>query len=235
MDFSSDAIVLVMKLDYERQCYRHARTIVRERLRQLQASVDETVRAVNRTCPAARKPIPLPRRALLTPPPEVDCEFKDSSREDAGGAPRPGPARARGAAAQDDAAVRMKLDYERQCYRHEEMILRDGLRLLQVSMGETIKAINRSERTAAKRQSAAKRQAAAKRQLAAKRQAAAKRQLAAKRQAAAKRQQPDDRKLSVAEEQEAPCAAVVRGRCIGRDPDPRVRFMLQHDSTLVDN
>jgi hypothetical protein len=235
MDFSSDAIVLVMKLDYERQCYRHARTIVRERLRQLQASVDETVRAVNRTCPAARKPIPLPRRALLTPPPEVDCEFKGSSREDAGGAPRPGPARARGAAAQDDAAVRMKLDYERQCYRHEEMILRDGLRLLQVSMGETIKAINRSERTAAKPQSAAKRQAAAKRQLAAKRQAAAKRQLAAKRQAAAKRQQPDDRKLSVAEEQEAPCAAVVRGRCIGRDPDPRVRFMLQHDSKLVDD
>jgi hypothetical protein len=183
----------------------------------------------------------LPGRALLNPPADIDCEFKDSSREDAGGAPQPSPARARGAAAQDDAAVRMKLDYERQCYRHDEMILRDSLRLLQVSMGETIKAVNRCERTAAKpqsaakRQPAAKRQAAAKRQLAAKRQAAAKRQSAAKRRSAAKRQQPDDRKLSVAEEQEAPCAAVVRGRCIGRDPDPHVRFMLQHDSTLVDD
>jgi hypothetical protein len=35
-----------MKLDYEAQCYRQAEFIVRERLLQLQDSVDETIRAV---------------------------------------------------------------------------------------------------------------------------------------------------------------------------------------------
>jgi hypothetical protein len=34
-----------MKLDYERQCYRHAETIVRRRLQLLQASVGEMLKA----------------------------------------------------------------------------------------------------------------------------------------------------------------------------------------------
>jgi hypothetical protein len=182
-----------MKLDYERQCYRHARTIVRDRLRQLQASVDETLQAVNRTCPAAstrpgsRTSIPLPGRALLTPPADVDCEFKDSSLDDPGGAPQPTPTRA-----QADAALRIKLDYERQCYRHDEMILRNALQLLQASVGGMIEAVN--ERPAAKQQ------------------------------------RPVDRKSRSA--RKAPCAATSRGKCIGRDPDPHVRFMIQRDSSL---
>jgi hypothetical protein len=36
------------KLDYERQCYRHAGIIARERMRLLQASVRRTARAINR-------------------------------------------------------------------------------------------------------------------------------------------------------------------------------------------
>ena len=41
------------KLDYERQCYRHAEMIVRSRLQLLQGSVDETIKAV-KTQRAAR-------------------------------------------------------------------------------------------------------------------------------------------------------------------------------------
>ena len=73
------------QLDYERQCHRDAGVILRDRLLQLQASVGVTVKAINRVCPAAvstaqpgSKPsIPLPRRTLLTPPPEFDCTFEE--------------------------------------------------------------------------------------------------------------------------------------------------------------
>src|SRR5215470_14820352 len=41
------------QLDYERQCHRDAGVILRDRLVQLQASVGETVKAINRACPAA--------------------------------------------------------------------------------------------------------------------------------------------------------------------------------------
>src|SRR5262245_58702225 len=46
-----DAATLALKLDYERQCYRQVKTILRDRLQQLQTSVLETVVAVTRTCP----------------------------------------------------------------------------------------------------------------------------------------------------------------------------------------
>src|SRR5690242_17263093 len=119
------------QLDYERQCHRDADLILRDRLLKLQASVGETVKAINRACPDAvstarpgsRPSIPLPRPTLLTRPPDVDCTFKDSS-DAADSAPSPTPAQA-------VAAVRMKLDYERQCYRHNEIILRNGLEQLQ--------------------------------------------------------------------------------------------------------
>src|SRR5262245_4301224 len=150
-DPGDDAAAQNMKLDHERQCYRHARMILRDGLLQLQASVDETMKAVKRACPAASTggaaapgsgtSIPLPSRALLTPPPDFNCAFKG---DEAAGASQPSPTRA-----QADAALRMQLDYERQCYRHNEMILRTGLRLLQVSVGETIKAV---EQPAARQQ-----------------------------------------------------------------------------------
>jgi hypothetical protein len=215
------------QLDYERQCHRDAGVILRDRLLRLQASVGETIKAVNRACPAAgsmARPgsppsIPLPRRTLLTPPPELDCTFKDSS-DAADGAARPTPAEA-------IAAVRMKLDYERQCYRHNEIILRNGLEQLQAAAGETIKAITGNDRSAA---SAANGNPAAKQQPAAPKQqsATATQQPLAMQRPAAVEEHTSDR---ASRTQEAPCAAFSsRGRCIGRDPDPRVRSMMSHDT-----
>ena len=64
--------------------------------------------------------VPLPSLALLAPQPEPDCEFPTT----------------------DSAAdERQKLDYERQCYRHAEMIARARLRVLQRSVARTIRAV----------------------------------------------------------------------------------------------
>jgi hypothetical protein len=82
--------------------------------------------------------IPLPNRTLLAPPPEFNCEFKAASFDGARGQSSPGLAPAQ---ADPDSALRAKLDYERQCYRHAEIILRDRLLALQAAVGETIKAV----------------------------------------------------------------------------------------------
>jgi hypothetical protein len=125
-------VAVQMKLDYERQCYRHAAMIADDRLRSLQASVGERIRVVDR--------VPLPDRALLAPPAEFDCEFKTVAPDDPRGAPQPNAAGAQ-AGSGADGALRTKLDYERQCYQHAEMIARDRLRRLQAAVGETIKAV----------------------------------------------------------------------------------------------
>jgi len=61
----------------------------------------------------------------------------------------------------------------------------------------------------------------------------ASRAFALARQRPASRQQRPDRIVSSA--QVAPCAYYLRGRCMGRDPDPTVRFMLRHDSSMVND
>ena len=66
--------------------------------------------------------IPVPGRELLNRQAEPDCEFKTTDPK---------------------ADERQKLDYERQCYRHAEMIVRSRLQLLQGSVDETIKAFKR--------------------------------------------------------------------------------------------
>jgi len=64
--------------------------------------------------------VPIPNEALLKPQPEPDCTFP----------------------ATDTAAdERQKLDYERQCYRHAEMIARARLQLLQESVAKTPAAV----------------------------------------------------------------------------------------------
>jgi Protein of unknown function (DUF3551) len=131
------------KLDHERQCYRHAEMILRDRLLQLQAPAGEMIRAATKCAaasagssarPGARTSIPLPAQALLASPPEFQCEKTAPTRVQA----------------DPDAALRAKLDHERQCYRHAEMIMRDRLLKLQASLGETITAINRGEPPAVK-------------------------------------------------------------------------------------
>lgn len=71
-----------------------------------------------------KTPIPLPDRALLVPQPEPDCELKTQTHLNS-----PGPD-----------TEHMTLEYERECYREAEIIVRSRLRQLQVSVGETIKA-----------------------------------------------------------------------------------------------
>jgi len=72
----------------------------------------------------AAAPLPLPARALLKRQPEPRCEF---------------------ATAGADADQRQKLDYERQCYRHAEMIARGRLDRLQDSVARTIRAVRRGD------------------------------------------------------------------------------------------
>ena len=43
----------------------------------------------------------------------------------------------------EDANDRQKLVYERQCYRHAEIIVRDRLQLLQNAVDKTIEAVKR--------------------------------------------------------------------------------------------
>jgi hypothetical protein len=78
------------------------------------------------TGPRSRTPIPLPGRELLEPQPEFKCELGTTE-------PKTDELR--------------KLNYERQCYRHAELILRARLDRLQRSVTETIKAIKRRERS----------------------------------------------------------------------------------------
>jgi hypothetical protein len=91
------------------------------------------------TAPASMTAIPLPDQELLSPQPEFDCELKTTSVDNTSDQGQPNPTRGQ-ADPGADAALRTKLDYERQCYRHAMIILQERLRLLQLSVGETIKA-----------------------------------------------------------------------------------------------
>jgi hypothetical protein len=64
----------------------------------------------------ARTPIALPDKALLEPQPDPDCQFQGAATDE-----------------------RQKLDYQQQCYRQAEMIVRDRLRQLQKSAGKSIR------------------------------------------------------------------------------------------------
>ena len=65
----------------------------------------------------------------MNPQSEPDCKFKDALSN---------PITAE--------QMRMKLDYEQQCYRQAEEIVRARLRELQDSIGETIRVIEQRKR-----------------------------------------------------------------------------------------
>jgi hypothetical protein len=73
-----------------------------------------------------KSPIPLPDRSLLEPHPKPDCTFRG---------PLSNPVTIE--------EMRMKLDYEQQCYRQSESITRDRLQQLQNSVDKTIKTEGR--------------------------------------------------------------------------------------------
>jgi len=86
--------------------------------------VSQPVGRVKLATPSPATPIPLPVATLLIRQPQPSCETTDSSVDE-----------------------RQKLDYERQCYRHAEMIVRARLELLQGSIDKTISALRNSERS----------------------------------------------------------------------------------------
>src|SRR5262245_38190615 len=73
--------------------------------------------------PPARAAIPLPDEQLLVPPQEPACQHAAANGVDA----------------------RAQLDYERQCYRHAEIIVRERLQALQAAIADTIRAVRRGE------------------------------------------------------------------------------------------
>jgi hypothetical protein len=90
---------------------------------------------------AARAPIPVPDAALLKAQPQPACEYNGASADQAALSKPPD---AKVLASVAEAELRTKLDYERQCYRHAEMIARRRLDALQASVRATIRAIDRS-------------------------------------------------------------------------------------------
>jgi hypothetical protein len=98
------------KLDYEQQCYRASETIVRARLGQLQDYLQKMTQS-------------LPNPALLQRQPEPDCAFRGSVSN---------PITAE--------ETRQKLDYEQQCYRASETIVRARLDQLQDSVQKMTKS-----------------------------------------------------------------------------------------------
>jgi hypothetical protein len=70
---------------------------------------------------ASKTSVALPDRALLVSSAEPDCEFKTND---------------------PNADERQKLDYERQCYRHAEIIVRDRLSRLQSLVRRTARVID---------------------------------------------------------------------------------------------
>jgi hypothetical protein len=79
----------------------------------------------------ARPDVSLPEAELLEPPIAPDCEFKSSTDID------------------DAAALRaMKLDYEQQCYRQSELILRARMERLQDAVKKTIGSVKGQETSA---------------------------------------------------------------------------------------
>jgi hypothetical protein len=118
---------------------------------------------------SARPKIAMPDRALLEPQAEPDCGAppaqqradKDRPRLARAGAEEQAAGRSDGATAAAvtmpsvpggagpdanvDLALRIKLEYERECYRQAEMRVRDRLKLLQASTAQTIRTIKGGE------------------------------------------------------------------------------------------
>jgi hypothetical protein len=113
----ADNFLLVLRRNSgHRHSYPQARVAI------LQNSLNKTI-ATART---SSSPISLPDRSLLEPTPSPDCTFKG---------PLSNPVTA------ED--MRMKLDYEGQCYRQAESIARDRLQQLQNSVDKKIKTEGR--------------------------------------------------------------------------------------------
>ena len=86
-------------------------------------SIPRTARSAGRNPAADVSSIPLPGPALLERQPAPDCDYRSTPSGNAG----------------ED--TRARLDYQQQCYRQAEGIVRTRLDTLQDSVGETIRAV----------------------------------------------------------------------------------------------
>ena len=103
-----------------------SRTPIPAALLMPQTANNKTVTAAKKfTESQSRTLIPLPAAPLLSRQQEPSCTFET---------------------AESNADEHQKLDYERQCYRHAEMIVRSQLQLLQDSINKIAGAIKRRER-----------------------------------------------------------------------------------------
>jgi len=132
---------------------------------------DAVFDAADATAPSRPRPkikMPVPSHALLTPQAEPRCEDPNSTagnaqpvkadpkrlasaeapQESAGAAQSPGESTTAAAKpppgvgeADASLALRIKLEYERECYRQAELRTRNRLRQLQESVGATVKAV----------------------------------------------------------------------------------------------
>jgi hypothetical protein len=89
---------------------------------------------------SAHASIPLPNQALLAAPAKPDCEAGGQQLASAAAAPASPPGEKNA-----DLALRIKLEYERECYRQAEGRVREQLRKLQASASETVKAVKQLE------------------------------------------------------------------------------------------
>ena len=91
---------------------------------------------------AAKKTIPLPSQALLASPSKPDCEAAGQQLASADPSALVVPPKPE---SDPDLALRIKLEYERECYRQAETRVREQLRKLQASASETVKAVKQLE------------------------------------------------------------------------------------------
>src|SRR5258708_38351377 len=70
--------------------------------------------------------IPLPSQVLLEPAPKISCDFASSTLGNGGGQNPLNSINAQ-TSPTPNGTLAMRLDYERQCYRHTQVILRNEL------------------------------------------------------------------------------------------------------------
>jgi len=70
------------------------------------------------------------QQALLRPPRRPACEAEPPAKQEAGAAPN---------SAEANLALRIKLEYERECYRQAEVRVREQLRALQAALAKAAK------------------------------------------------------------------------------------------------
>src|SRR5262249_5018282 len=104
---------------------------------------------------SAKSVIPLPERTLMQPQGEPGCELEAPQEKSGHGAEQrqpPAPPldpHRKQAQGEPNAALglRIKLEYERDCFRRAEMQTRDRLHRLQAAVGKTIRTVKRIERS----------------------------------------------------------------------------------------